>query len=103
MDISLFGHRKVRMWFSKLYLTCISKSLPLPFSIRLFIRGVSPWTVQALSSSPVSRADNLALILLLVHGVHCAGLSDFSILGVKHQHFFLASGTTLSQEVQAVK
>jgi hypothetical protein len=38
-----------------------------------------------------------------IHGVHCAGLSDFSARGDARRHFLLASGAALLQEVPTVK
>jgi hypothetical protein len=38
-----------------------------------------------------------------IHGVHSAGLSDFSVRDAARRHFFSASGAALSQEVPTVK
>jgi hypothetical protein len=38
----------------------------------------------------------------IIHGVHCAGLSDFSVHGAPWWHFFI-SGAPLSQKVLTVK
>jgi hypothetical protein len=44
-----------------------------------------------------------------IHGVHCAGLSDFSVRGAMRRHFLFlggeegANGATLSQEVPTLK
>jgi hypothetical protein len=41
--------------------------------------------------------------MLEIHGVHCAGLSDFPVRGAARRHFFSASGAALSQEIPTVK
>jgi hypothetical protein len=39
----------------------------------------------------------------VIHGVHCAGLSDFSVRGAPAEAFFSATGAALSQEAPTVK